>query len=77
MPATAQPEPVVKTDVLPTSRSETPTRTINVEVPNSVYWHIRKCAIESQLSMKDYMSKFCMEAFPYRPVQSQGETANR
>jgi hypothetical protein len=42
-------------------------RTINVEVPETVYWHVRQCAIASRLSMKDYMAKFCMEAFPYGP----------
>ncbi len=42
-------------------------RTINVEVPEAVYWHIRKCATQSQLSMKDFMAKFCREAQPYLP----------
>ncbi len=40
-------------------------RTINVEVPETVYWHVRKCATESRLSMKEYMTRFCQEASPY------------
>ena len=40
-------------------------RAINVEVPEEVYWHIRQCATDSRLSMKDYMAKFCQEAWPY------------
>lgn len=52
-----------------------PTRTINVEVPEPVYWHVRRCAIESQLSMKDYMAKFCQEAWPYPPEQSGNHPA--
>ena len=42
-------------------------RTINVEVPEQVYWHIRRCATQSRLSMKDFMAKFCREARPYPP----------
>jgi hypothetical protein len=45
-------------------------RTINVEVPDAVYWHVRRCAIDSQLSMKDYMATFCQEAKPYPVVQA-------
>lgn len=33
------------------------TRVLNVAIPESVYWHLRQCATESRLSMKDYMSK--------------------
>jgi hypothetical protein len=46
---------------------EANTRTINVEVPEGVYWHVRQCATASRLSMKGFMAKFCMEAFPYGP----------
>ncbi len=42
-------------------------KTLNVEVPADVYWHVRKCATESRLSMKGYMAKFCREARPYQP----------
>lgn len=41
------------------------TRTINAEVPESVYWRVRKCATESRLSMKEYLAKFCEEARVY------------
>lgn len=76
MPATVQPESPVATDVRRPAISGPSKRTINVEVPDSVYWHIRKCAIESQLSMKDYMSRFCLEAFPYSPAPSNERAAN-
>jgi len=42
-----------------------PMRTLNVEVPEEVYWHVRKCAIESRLSMKQFMSMFCLDAKPF------------
>lgn len=47
-----------------------PTRTINVEVPESIYWHVRKCATESRLSMKEYMTRLCGEAWDY-PLELQ------
>jgi hypothetical protein len=48
-------------------------RAINVEVPEETYWHVRKCAIDSHLSMKEYMGKFCQEAWPY-PTDEKTET---
>ena len=39
-------------------------RTINVEVPEEVYWHVRTCATESRLPMKEFMARFCREAKP-------------
>ena len=38
------------------------TRTLNVEIPEAIYWHVRKCATESRMSMKDFMAIFCNEA---------------
>ena len=49
-------------------------RTLNVVVPEKVYWHVRKCAIESRLSMKEYMAKFCQEAWPY-PSAGERDTS--
>lgn len=40
-------------------------RTLSVEIPEEVYWHIRQCVIASRLSMKDYMTRVCREARPY------------
>ena len=51
-------------------------RTLNVVVPETVYWHVRKCAIESRLSVKDFMALFCQEARPYpigRVEEHQGQ----
>lgn len=45
-------------------------RTINVEVPEAVYWHVRQRAIASRLSMKDYMTRFCSEAWDYPPEET-------
>lgn len=53
----------------PVVETEARTRTINVEVPETVYWHVRKCATESRLSMKEYMTMFCQEAWPYSPEE--------
>ena len=39
-------------------------KTINVEVPEAVYWHIRRCATESKMSMKEFMGLFCGTATP-------------
>lgn len=50
-------------------------RTINVEVPEEVYWHVRQCATASHMSMKDYMAKFCQESRPYPP--ETGECAGK
>ena len=41
------------------------TRTVNVVVPEETYWHVRRCATASKMSMKDFMNRFCLEARPY------------
>jgi hypothetical protein len=48
-------------------------RTLNVEVPEEIYWHVRKCATESRLSMKEFMAIFCREAHPYVPMDRSPE----
>ena len=50
-------------------------RTLNVEVPDEIYWLVRKCAIESRLSVKEYMARFCQEARPYSPEESESQIA--
>jgi len=40
-------------------------RTLNAVVPESVYWLVRRCATESQLSVKAYLARFCAEAHPF------------
>jgi hypothetical protein len=45
-------------------------RAINVEVPEEVYWHIRNCATQSRLPMKDFMARFCQDARPYSPAEN-------
>ncbi|KKL92030.1 hypothetical protein LCGC14_1888750, partial [marine sediment metagenome] len=56
-----------KDPVMPQQTEVLELRTLNVVVPAEVYWHVRKCATESRLSMKEYMAKFCREAWPYSP----------
>jgi len=48
-------------------------RTLNVEVPEGVYWLVRQCATESRLSMKAFMAKFCREAHPYTSFDNDTE----
>lgn len=45
-----------------------PTRILNVEIPETEYWHIRKCATESRMSLKQFMAVFCKTA---RPVDQE------
>lgn len=42
------------------------TRVLNVAIPEWVYWHIRRCATESRMSLKSFMAVFCQSA---RPLQ--------
>ncbi len=39
-----------------------PTKVLNVEIPEPVYWHIRSCATESRMSVKAFMTEFCKTA---------------
>ena len=48
-------------------------KTLNVLVPAEAYWHVRRCATESHLSMKEYMARFCLEARPYLPDSLQND----
>lgn len=42
------------------------TKVLHVEIPEPTYWHIRKCAIESQLSMKDFVTELGRTASPFQ-----------
>lgn len=48
------------------------TKVLNVVIPESAYWQLRKCATESQMSMKEFMAEFCKTATPIfiEPVTS-------
>jgi hypothetical protein len=51
--------------------SAIPTKVLNVSVPTSVYWHIRRCASQSRMSVKAFMSEFCQTATPINAVDTQ------
>lgn len=57
-----------------------PTKVLNVSVPESVYWHIRSCASESRMSIKNFMAHFCRTAtpinVPVKPSHSNTEPEN-
>lgn len=44
--------------------AESPTKVLNVSLPEAIYWHVRKCATESQMSVKAFMAVFCRTAKP-------------
>lgn len=39
-------------------------KTINVQVPDKIYWLVRECAVKSRCSMKEYVTRFCLHALP-------------
>jgi hypothetical protein len=41
-----------------------PTKVLNVSLPEAIYWQIRRCASESQMSVKAFMAVFCRTAKP-------------
>lgn len=46
--------------------SSSRTKVLHVEIPEPTYWHIRKCAIESQMSMKDFVAELGRTASPFQ-----------
>lgn len=52
------------------------TRTLNVELPATVYWHLRECATLSRMSLKEFMSEFGRTAEPIdtQPKHSPSST---
>lgn len=55
--------------------SAIPTKVLNVSVPAKVYWHIRRCAAESRMSVKAFMSEFCQTATPIHAVDARCPSA--
>lgn len=57
-----------------------PSKVLNVSVPEPVYWHIRSCATESRMSVKDFMAQFCRTAtpinVPVKPAHSNIDSEN-
>jgi len=49
-------------------------RVLNVAIPASAYWHIRQCATESRMSLKQFMAAFCQTAKPIvtAPATAEG-----
>lgn len=67
----------VKQDSSPSSLEM---RTLNVELPACVYWHLRECATLSRMSLKEFMSEFGLTAQPItasRTDDDVGKTSDR
>ncbi len=47
-------------------------KTLNVTLPESVYWHIRECANTSRMSIKEFMEHFGKLAKPF-PLDEKRE----
>lgn len=45
-------------------------KVLNVAIPESIYWHIRRCATDSRMSVKEFMAKFCKTAKPFNWISS-------
>lgn len=62
---------------LPSSRINR-TKVLHVDIPESIYWHIRHCAIESRLSMKAFVTELGRTAFPLKnnAEESNQDSAN-
>jgi len=54
---------------------EEPERTLNVRISASTYWHIRDCANQSRMSVKDFMERFGKLATPF-PLNLSAEEEN-
>lgn len=53
---------------------ESQTKILHINIPESVYWHLRRCAIESKLSMKAFVVELGRTATPTKlisPTSSQ------
>ena len=48
-------------------------RALNVLLPEDVYWQLRRCAIQSRMSLKEFMIGFCRRAEPVSPSVSSGQ----
>lgn len=56
------------------SNPVSPNKVLNVSVPASTYWHIRRCASESRMSVKAFMAKFCRTATPIQATEADLST---
>ena len=54
--------PTSQVDITTLSRKRN--RTINVQVPDVIYWKVRESAVKSQGSMKEYVTRLCLHARP-------------
>lgn len=52
-----------------------PTKVLNVVIPEATYWHLRRCATASKMSMKEFMAIFCLTATPVIPEASPATTS--
>ena len=43
-----------------------PTKVLHVDSPETTYWHIRQCAIESRMSMKGFVAELGRKALPIK-----------
>lgn len=49
-----------------TAPKDSPTKILHVDIPEPVYWHLRRCAIESQMSMKAFVTELGRTASPIK-----------
>ncbi len=43
---------------------ESSSKILHVDIPEPVYWHLKRCAIESQMSMKSFVTELGRTASP-------------
>ena len=68
-----------------TGPKDSPTKILHVEIPEPVYWHLRRCAIESQMSLKAFVTDLGRTASPfklrsldsYRKINDESESIER
>lgn len=46
---------------------------LNVVIPEATYWHLRRCATASQMSMKEFMAEFCKTATPFSSAPAMAD----
>lgn len=42
-----------------------PIKVLHILLPEESYWHLQQCAIESRMSLKDYMAELGRNARPF------------
>lgn len=43
-----------------------PSKVLHVDIPEPIYWHLRRCAIESQMSIKGFVTELGRTASPVK-----------